>query len=80
MVDALTFLILIAPFAVAAALGWAAQRSNQLRFRIDEYPVAGPMLGRFCDHDRDAHRIDHELDAIRTRFEPQLFWPVRRTG
>ena len=41
MTTALTFLILIAPFAVAAALSWAAHRSGSLRLRIDQVRMAG---------------------------------------
>ena len=37
MTTALTFLILIAPFAVAAALSWAAHRSDSLRLRFDQF-------------------------------------------
>ncbi len=75
MTTALTFLILIAPFAVAAALGLAAQRSETLRFHLDQFKVSAPMWGRLFDDDRDAYRIEHDVDAIRTRFEKQPFWP-----
>ncbi len=76
MTTALTFLILIAPVAVAVALSWAAHRTGSLRLRLDQFRMAGPMSGRFfgCD-DRDAFRIDHDVDAVRTRFEKQPFWP-----
>ena len=33
------------------------------------------MSGRFFEDDRDAFRIDHDVDAVRTRFEKQPFWP-----
>jgi hypothetical protein len=75
MITALTFLILIAPFAVAAALSWAAHRSGSLRLRIDQFRMAGPMSGRFFEDDRDAFRVGHDVDAVRTRFEQQPFWP-----
>ncbi len=75
MTTALTFLILIAPFAVAAALGLAAQRSETLRLHLDQFKVSAPMWGRLFDDDRDAYRIEHDVDAIRTRFEKQPFWP-----
>jgi hypothetical protein len=75
MTTALTFLILIAPFAVAAALSWAAHRSGSLRLRIDQLRMAGPMSGRFFEDDRDAYRVGHDVDAVRTRFEKQPFWP-----
>jgi hypothetical protein len=75
MGTALTFLILIAPFAVAAALALAAHRSETVRFHLDEFKVSAPMWGRLFDDDRDAYRIEHDVDAIRTRFEKQPFWP-----
>jgi len=75
MTTALTFLILIAPFAVAAALGLAVRRSETLRFHLDQFKVSAPMWGRLFDDDRDAYRIEHDVDAIRTRFEKQPFWP-----
>ncbi len=75
MTAALTFLILIAPIAVAVALSWAAHRTGSLRLRLDQFRMAGPMSGRFFEDDRDAFRIDHDVDAVRTRFEKQPFWP-----
>jgi hypothetical protein len=75
MTVALTFLILIAPFAVAATLGWAAHRSNALRMRIEQFRVSAPMVGRLFEDDRDLHRIEHDLDAVRTRFEQHPAWP-----
>jgi len=79
MTTALTFLILIAPVAVAVALSWAAHRTGSLRLRFDQFRMAGPMSGRFFSpdlaDDRDAFRIDHDVDAVRTRFEKQPFWP-----
>ena len=47
MTTALTFLILIAPIAVAVALSWAAHRTGSLRLRLDQFRMAGPMSGRF---------------------------------
>jgi hypothetical protein len=75
MTTALTFLILISPFAVAAAFSWAARRNGFLRLHVDQFRLAAPMAGRVGEHDRDAFRIDHDLDAVRTRFEQQPFWP-----
>ena len=79
MTTALTFLILIAPLAVAVALSWAAHRSGSLRLRLDQFRMAGPMTGRYFSpdlaDDRDAFRIGHDADAVRTRFEQQPFWP-----
>ena len=75
MTVALTFLILIAPFVVAATLSWAAHRSGTLRMRIDQFRVSAPMVGRLFE-DRDASRVEHDLDAIRTRFEQNPVWPA----
>jgi hypothetical protein len=63
MTTALAFLILIAPFAVAVTLSWASHRSG----------------GRPVEDDRDWFRIAHDMDAIRTRFEKQPFWPASGT-
>jgi hypothetical protein len=38
--------------------------------------VSAPMVGRLFDDDRDAFRIEHDLDAIRTRFEKSPAWPA----
>lgn len=76
MTTALTFLILISPVVVAAALSWAAHRTGSLRLRLDQFRMAGPMSGRYFDDDRDAFRIDHDADAVRTRFERHPSWPA----
>ena len=61
----LTFLILIAPFALAVALSWAAHRGNPMRAYL-----AGVA------EDRDDYRVEHDVDAIRTRFERNPLWPA----
>ena len=33
------------------------------------------MMGRLFEDDRDGFRVAHDVDAIRTRFEKQPFWP-----
>ena len=76
MTTALTFLILISPVVVATAISWAAHRNGVLRLRLDQFRLAGPMSGRFFDDDRDAIRVDHDAEAVRTRFEQQPFWPA----
>ena len=80
MTTALAFLILISPFAIAAALMWAAHSTGSLRLRLDQFRMAGPMSGRFFSpdlaDDRDALRIDHDVDAVRTRFERHPAWPA----
>lgn len=77
MTTALTFLIiLIAPFAVAAALSWAAYRSDSIRVRFDQVRWSAPMMGGLFEDDRDGFRIAHDVDAIRTRFEQHPSWPA----
>jgi hypothetical protein len=75
MTTALTFLILIAPFAVAAALSWAAH-SDSLRIRFGQFRWSAPMMGRLFEDDRDGFRVAHDVDAIRTRFEQSPAWPT----
>ena len=75
MSTALAYLILFSPFALAAVLSWAAQRSGTLRMHLDQFRWGAPMVGLlFQDRDRD--REHHDLDAIRTRFEKHPSWPV----
>ncbi|WP_326544955.1 hypothetical protein QGN32_13865 [Mycolicibacterium sp. ND9-15] len=64
MTTALTLLILASPLAVAAAFARAARHSAR----------AAPV-GRHFEDDRDMLRFEHDLDAIRTRFERQPAWP-----
>ncbi len=77
MTTALTFLILIAPFAVAFAVSWAAGRS---RPGLDQFWLATLITGRAYGSDpvddRDTPRLEHDLDAVRTRFEQQPAWPA----
>ncbi|KMO83514.1 MAG: hypothetical protein HZB45_14090 [Mycolicibacterium rufum] len=72
---ALTFLILSLPFALAAALTWAAHRSGVLRLHREQFRFAAPLAGRLFEDDRDLCRVAHDVDAIRTRFERQPSWP-----
>jgi len=71
----ITLSILMAPFAVAMALGWMAHRSAELRINSDQFRVSAPMRGRLSAEGSDAPRMQRELDAIRTRFERQRAWP-----
>lgn len=75
----LTTVVLLAPFALIAALAAASHRSGTLRWNSDQFRVSAPMVGRLFDSpsdlDADARRLDHELDAIRTRFEDHPVWP-----
>ncbi|RZT25256.1 hypothetical protein EV589_0988 [Mycobacterium sp. BK558] len=72
---ALTFLILSLPFALTAALTWAAHRSGVLRLHREQFRFAAPLAGRLFEDDRDLSRVAHDVDAIRTRFERQPSWP-----
>ena len=63
MTVVLTFSILMAPFVIAVVLGWAAHRSDGFRVGLDQFRVSGGGS--------DVPRMEHELDAIRTRFERQ---------
>ena len=49
-----------------------------LRIRLDQFRVSAPMGGRLFadDTDRDRPRVEHDLDAIRTRFEQHPVWPA----
>ena len=76
MSTALAFLILLAPFALAAFLSWAANRSGYLRLHLDQFRWSAPMTGRLFFEDRDSYRVHHDVDAIRTRFEQHPSWPV----
>ncbi|OFJ53705.1 hypothetical protein [Mycolicibacterium grossiae] len=61
----LTFLILSAPFALAALLSWSAHRGDAVR----------AYLSGVTD-DPDWYRIQHDADAARTRFEDSPSWPA----
>ena len=80
MTTALITLIVLAPFALALALAWAAHRSGHLRLTLDQFGSAAPFVGRLAGSgdadDRDGLRTLHDLDAIRTRFEQQPAWPT----
>lgn len=66
----LAFLILSAPFALAALLSWASHRNDTLR---------GHLVRQFGDP--DWYRVQHDADAARTRFEKVPAWPASgRTG
>ncbi|MCV7253894.1 MULTISPECIES: hypothetical protein [Mycobacteriaceae] len=84
MTVALAILILLAPFALAITLGWLANRSHVLRLHLDQFRVPASAWDRVFDidpdasrtfGDSDAARIQHDLDAIRTRFEEAPAWP-----
>jgi hypothetical protein len=75
MTAILALSILIAPFVVAATLAWAAHQTNGLRIGLDQFRVSAPMRGRLSGDTTDAARMEHEIDAIRSRFERQPVWP-----
>jgi hypothetical protein len=51
-------------------------RSDSLRIRFDQFRWSAPMVGRLFEDDRDGFRVAHDVDAIRSRFEKQPFWPA----
>jgi hypothetical protein len=71
----LATLVLSAPFALTYGLARLARRDGVLRFHRDQFMVGAPMMGRLFEDDPDSHRLSHELDAIRTRFEAAPAWP-----
>lgn len=81
MTALITFLLLtvllLAPFGVVAAIATASYRDGTLRLHLGQFTPRAPMVGRLYDDDRDAdaRRVDHECDAIRTRFETHPVWP-----
>ncbi|AQT81902.1 hypothetical protein B1R94_25590 [Mycolicibacterium litorale] len=81
MTALLTFLLLtvllLAPFAVVAAIATVSHRDGTLRLHAGQFRVSAPMVGHLYDdgHDADARRVEHDLDAARTRFEEHPVWP-----
>lgn len=67
--------VLLAPFVVVAAIASRSHRNGYLRWHFDQFRLAAPMVGRLYDDDADYRRIDHDVDAIRTRFERHPAWP-----
>lgn len=61
----LTFLILAAPFGVAALLSWSSHRGRPTRTYLEG-----------VTDDPDWYRIQHDADAARTRFEQVPTWPT----
>lgn len=73
----LVALVLLAPFAATAAITSVSHRDGTLRLHSRQFRPAAPLVGRLYadDHDADARRVEHDLDAIRTRFEQHPAWP-----
>lgn len=59
----LTFLILAAPFAVAVAVSWAADRRR-------------PAHAYLAGVAEDDFRVEHDVAAIHSRFERYPLWPL----
>jgi hypothetical protein len=66
-------IVLLAPFGMVAALASHAHRGGHLRWHLDQFRFSTPMVGRLVEE--DFRRIDHDRDAIRTRFEQTPAWP-----
>ena len=81
MTAILTFLLvtiaLLAPFAATAAITSVSHRDGILRLQGGQFRVGAPLVGRLYDdgYDADARRVEHDLDAVRTRFENHPVWP-----
>jgi hypothetical protein len=81
MTAMITFLlltaVLLAPFGVVAAIAAVSHRDGTLRLHAGQFMLAAPLVGRLYDegYDADARRVEHDLDAVRTRFENHPVWP-----
>jgi hypothetical protein len=71
--------LLLAPFGVVAAIASVSHRDGTLRLHAGQFRVSAPLVGHLFDdgtgRDADERRINHDLDAIRTRFEQHPVWP-----
>lgn len=68
--------VLVAPFALIAFIAHRAHREGHLRWNLDQFRIHGPLAGRLFEEDADLRRVDHDLDAVRTRFEQHPMWPA----
>jgi hypothetical protein len=81
MTALITFLlltvVLLAPFGVVAAIAAVSHRDGTLRLHGARFMLAAPLVGRLYHNvdDADARRVEHDLDAVRTRFEKHPVWP-----
>lgn len=73
----IALLAVLVPFALVGAAVTVSHRDGTLRLHGGQFRVAAPLVGRLYHdgHDADARRVEHELDAIRTRFEQHPVWP-----
>jgi hypothetical protein len=67
--------IVLGPVALAATLASRAPRGGRPGWHLDQFRFAAPMAGRLFGEDADLRRIEHDVDAIRTRFEVRPSWP-----
>ncbi|WP_264070967.1 hypothetical protein [Mycolicibacterium komossense] len=73
----LLIVVLLAPFALVAVLAARSRGSHFLRGHLDQMRYTNRDVARLVEEgDADGRRLDHELDAIRTRFEQQPSWPT----
>lgn len=68
-------LVILAPFGLIAAMAAGARRNGSLRLRTNQFRISAPMVGQLFSDDADGRRVEHELDAIRARFEAHPVWP-----
>ena len=76
MSTALITLAILAPFLLGTFLIRAAHRQGILRLSPDQFRIAAPLAGSFDADDRDGLRTQHDIDAIRSRFEEHPAWPT----
>jgi hypothetical protein len=81
MTSMITFLlltvVLLAPFGVFAAIASVSHRDGTLPLNAGQFRVGAPLVGRLYDdgYDADTSRVEHDIDAVRTRFEKHPVWP-----
>ncbi|HTY28062.1 MAG TPA: hypothetical protein VMD51_07950 [Mycobacterium sp.] len=81
MTEIITFLfvtlVLLALFGATAAITSVSDRDGTLRLHPRQFRVGAPLVGRLYhdQDDADARRVEHDLDAVRTRFENHPVWP-----
>ena len=67
--------VLLAPFGLVAALARGAHGHGYPWLHRDQFRFAAPLAGPIFADDADLRRIDHDVDAIRSRFEQSPTWP-----
>lgn len=61
--------------AVAVLLFLSLAIVTLSRLRAKQFRVSAPMVGPLFTDDADYRRVEHDLDAIRARFESHPVWP-----